>query len=240
MASNRDLIFTKPQDSQFCFDEKVAAVFDDMLSRSVPYYSEFIRLSTSFILKNVKNKATIIDLGCSTGTLLLNLARLDKSLNLIGIDNSKAMCDIARKKAEAFNANIKFIEADILEYELSQCDCVILNFTLQFIRPPQRERLIRQIFSALKENGILILSEKLISEHKKLDKQMIEEYYDFKRAMGYSDLEIMQKREALENVLIPYTQEENIKLLKDAGFFHVELLFRWVNFALFLSVKSKN
>ncbi len=233
----RDEVFKEPLKAQFSFDESVASVFDDMLSRSVPFYSEFLRLSSSFIQKNIKDGGTVVDLGSSTGALLLALARENKNLHLLGIDNSSAMVEHARKKSSAFGAHIEFIEADIFEYKLPKCDCIILNFTLQFIRPLQREALLKKIYTSLKKGGLLILSEKLISEDKKLDRQMIEEYYAYKKAQGYSELEIMQKREALENVLIPYTEAENRELLKECGFKSVELLFKWVNFGLFVGIK---
>jgi tRNA (cmo5U34)-methyltransferase len=114
---------------------------------------------------------------------------------------------------------------------------IISNYTLQFIRPLLREKLVKKIYDALSENGIFIFSEKVISSHKVLNKHCIDEYYAFKKNQGYSEFEIAQKREALENVLIPYTQEENLQMIKDAGFSHCEVIFKWVNFATFIAIK---
>jgi tRNA (cmo5U34)-methyltransferase len=235
----KDKVFAKPIEKQFEFDEEVASVFDDMLNRSVPFYKENLNLQID-ILKNFLNENDkIVDLGSSTGTFLIELAKkFDKKLNLIGIDNSSEMIKRAKHKAKAFGVNIKFIEKDFLNYDFSDSKAIIANYTIQFIRPLKREKLINKIYDSLKNDGIFLLSEKLITNHKKLNKIMIDEYYEFKKQMGYSEYEIAQKREALENVLIPYTMEENIEMLKNSGFSDVEVIFKWNNFATFIAFKN--
>ncbi|WP_310442454.1 carboxy-S-adenosyl-L-methionine synthase CmoA [Sulfurimonas sp.] len=233
-----DKIFTKPIKKQFEFDEEVAAVFDDMLQRSVPFYKESQKITEFFALKQLENGGIAYDLGCSTATLLINISRkLKCKAVLIGLDNSEAMLEQARKKCEAFNANIELINADILEYEYKEAELFISNYTLQFIRPLIREELVKKISASLKKDGVFIFSEKVISHHPKLNKDLIECYYDFKKEQGYSEYEIMQKREALENVLVPYSEDENIKMAKNCGFSHCEVVFRWANFATFIAIK---
>jgi len=143
-----------------------------------------------------------------------------------------------KNKAKAFGVDVKFIEADFLDYDLTNSKAIIANYTIQFIRPLKREKLIKKIFNSLKDNGIFLMSEKLITEHKKLNKIMIDIYYEYKKKMGYSEFEIAQKREALENVLIPYSMNENIQMLKEAGFKEIEVIFRWNNFATFIAFKN--
>jgi len=233
-----DKVFTKPIKKQFEFDEEVAAVFDDMLERSVPFYKESQNITEFFALKHLSENGTLYDLGCSTATLLLNLHRkLKLNAALIGLDNSEAMLAQAKRKCEAFGAKVEVQNADILTYQYKQADVFISNYTLQFIRPLVREELVKKIASSLKDEGVFIFSEKVISHHSKLNKDLIECYYDFKKEQGYSEYEIMQKREALENVLVPYSEEENIKMAKNAGFSHCEVIFRWANFATFLAIK---
>jgi tRNA (cmo5U34)-methyltransferase len=233
-----DKVFTKPIKKQFEFDEEVAAVFDDMLERSVPFYKESQKITQFFVKKNLKKDGVLYDLGCSTASLLLNIHRdLDIEATLIGLDTSDAMLEQARKKCEAYGAHIEVINADILEYGYQKSDIFVSNYTLQFIRPLLREKLISKLAEALKEEGIFIFSEKVISHHSKLNKDLIECYYDFKKEQGYSEYEIMQKREALENVLVPYSEEENIKMALENGFSHCEVLFRWANFATFIAIK---
>ncbi len=234
----KDGVFKKEIEKQFEFDEEVASVFDDMLNRSVPFYKENIKLQTDIINSLLKPDSKITDLGSSTGTLLINLAKLGKNFNLTGIDNSEAMIQRAKNKAKAFGADVQFINADFLEFDFSNSDAVIANYTVQFIRPLKREKLIKKIYDSLKNNGIFLMSEKLITENKKLNKIMIDIYYEYKKEMGYSEFEIAQKREALENVLIPYTMIENIEMLKNAGFKEVEVIFRWNNFATFIAFKN--
>ncbi len=233
-----DKVFTKPIKKQFEFDEEVAAVFDDMLQRSVPFYSESQKITEFFALKQLEEGGIMYDLGCSTATLLLNIRRkLNSDATLIGLDNSEAMLDQARKKCEAYGADVEVQNADILDYDYEEADVFVSNYTLQFIRPLVREELVKKIASSLKKGGIFIFSEKVISHHPKLNKDLIECYYDFKKEQGYSQYEIMQKREALENVLVPYSEEENIKMALNCGFTHCEVVFRWSNFCTFIAIK---
>ena len=233
-----DKVFTKPIKKQFEFDEEVAAVFDDMLERSVPYYKESQKITQFFALKQLENGGLLYDLGCSTASLLLNIHReLKDEVTLIGLDNSEAMLEQARKKIDVYGANIEVINADILKFEYEKADVFVSNYTLQFIRPLVREELIKRIASSLKKDALFIFSEKVISHHSKLNKDLIECYYDFKKEQGYSEYEIMQKREALENVLVPYSEDENIKMALSCGFSHCEVVFRWANFATFIAIK---
>ena len=233
-----DKVFTKPIKKQFEFDEEVAAVFDDMLERSVPFYKESQKITQFFVKKNLSEDGVVYDLGCSTASLLLNIHRdLEVNARLVGLDTSDAMLSQARKKCEAYGANIEVVNADILEYEYEKADIFISNYTLQFIRPLVREKLIKKLAASLKKDGVFIFSEKVISHHSKLNKDLIECYYDFKKTQGYSEYEIMQKREALENVLVPYSEEENIKMALENGFSHCEIVFRWANFATFIAIK---
>lgn len=233
-----DKVFTKPIKKQFEFDEEVAAVFDDMLARSVPFYGESQKITEFFALKNLEDGGILYDLGCSTASLLLNIhRRLTCEATLVGLDNSEAMLNQARKKIDAYGAKIEVKNADILNYDYKQADVFVSNYTLQFIRPLVREELVKKISTSLKKEGIFIFSEKVISHHSKLNKDLIECYYDFKKEQGYSEYEIVQKREALENVLVPYSEDENIKMALNSGFSHCEVVFRWANFATFIAIK---
>jgi tRNA (cmo5U34)-methyltransferase len=233
-----DKVFAKPIKKQFEFDEEVAAVFDDMLERSVPFYKESQNITKFFALKTLNEGGRLYDLGCSTASLLIAIEKdLKADADLIGIDNSQAMLQRAKRKIEAFGADVSVENGDILEYDYKEADVFISNYTLQFVRPLVREELVKKIATALKSEGVFIFSEKVISHHPKLNKDLIECYYDFKKEQGYSEYEIMQKREALENVLVPYSEEENIIMAKNAGFSHCEVIFRWANFATFIAVK---
>jgi len=235
---SKDILFTKDIEKQFEFDSEVANVFDDMIDRSVPFYKENLSLSINIIKHYLKDNYKVLDLGSSTGTFLINLAKLNNTFNLIGIDNASAMVEKATTKAKAFGVNITFEEADFINYNFGKNNLISANYTIQFIRPIKREKLISKIYNSLEDNGIFLMSEKLISEDKKLNKILIDEYYNYKKTKGYSEYEIAKKREALENVLIPYSENENKDMLLNAGFKHVEVIFRWCNFATFLAVKS--
>ncbi|MCW8954783.1 MAG: methyltransferase domain-containing protein, partial [Sulfurimonas sp.] len=191
-----------------------------------------------FAMKHLEDGSIMYDLGSSTASLLINISKkLKCKATLVGLDNSEAMLEQARRKCHALGADVELENADILEYDYKKADVFVSNYTLQFIRPLVREELVKKIALSLNKDGIFIFSEKVISHHSKLNKDLIECYYDFKKEQGYSEFEISQKREALENVLVPYSEEENIAMAKNCGFSHCEVVFRWANFATFIAIK---
>ena len=231
----QDKVFTKPIEKKFEFDEAVASVFDDMLSRSVPFYDEVRKLVISLILAEQTEGKKVLDLGSSTAKFLLDLhSKMNSKMKLKGLDNSQAMLDRAEQKCQAFGADIILEFADMLTYHYENEDVVVSNYTLQFIRPIQRLELVKKIYNGMNDDGVFIFSEKVVFDDKKLDKHMIDIYYEYKKEQGYSEYEIAQKREALENVLIPFTIEENIQMCKDAGFKNIDTVFQWANFVTFV------
>ena len=234
----KDKVFTQAIEKKFEFDQAVASVFDDMLSRSVPFYNEVRQLIISLILAEEGEGKKVLDLGSSTAKLLLELhGKMQSSMSLKGIDNSQAMLDRAMQKCQAFGADITLELADMLTYPYAEEDIIVANYTLQFIRPMQRVELIKRLYDGLNEGGIFIFSEKILFDDKRLDKQVVDIYYDYKKAQGYSEYEISQKREALENILIPFTIKENIQMCRDAGFSEISTIFQWANFATFVAKK---
>ncbi|MBX1176418.1 carboxy-S-adenosyl-L-methionine synthase CmoA [Campylobacter lari] len=233
----KDEIFKKPLEKQFEFDANVASVFDDMVARSVPFYAQNLKLITQLITHFAPQNAKICDLGCSTASLLLALFEKRKDSQLSGVDNAKAMLDIARNKTSAFGARVDFYEQNLDEFSFFKNDVFVATYTMQFIRPPKRQEIIDKIYQNLNDGGIFIMSEKILYEDVKISKKMIEIYENYKQDQGYSKLEIATKREALENILIPYTQNENINMLKNSGFKIIESVFKWVNFETFVAFK---
>ena len=242
-SGDADQLFTTPgsNSSDFRFDQKVASVFDDMVSRSVPFYVEMQRMTAELAADFAVDGTNLYDIGCSTATTLLALDKtLQKQVKFIGIDNSPEMLAKAEEKMKQQNVYrpYEFQVADLNKGMMIQnASVVTLLLTLQFVRPLYRERVMRQVFEGMNENGCLIMIEKLTSEDTIFNRLFIDHYYDYKRRNGYSDMEIANKREALENVLIPYRMEENFDLLRLVGFKHVEVFFRWYNFCGIIAVK---
>ncbi len=241
--TSKDKFFSKDVTQQdFKFDKKVVDVFDDMVSRSVPYYDLSQYMAISLAEKFITDNSTVVDLGCSTATLLINLHKKTKkkNLTLLGFDNSQAMIDEAYKKLkkEKFKNNFEFklgnLETDL---NFNKASVVFMNYTLQFIRPLHRENLIRNIYKKIKSKGCLILMEKVLENNSMINRMYIDLYYEYKKTMGYSKVEISRKREALENVLIPYRTDENIKLLKESGFKSIDTFFKWFNFVGIIAIK---
>jgi tRNA (cmo5U34)-methyltransferase len=238
-----DRIFAdeKSRALDFKFGAETATVFDDMVSRSVPFYDEIQRMVCELAADFAVAGSSVCDLGCSTGTTLLALNDvIDPGARFVGVDNSEEM--LAKAKAKLAPAERKR-RLDLVCADLNDCHAVedasvvTMILTLQFVRPLYRERILQHIYDELRHDGCLILVEKVTGAHTLLNRLFIEHYYDYKRRMGYSDLEISQKREALENVLIPYRYEENRDLLLETGFIHVEEFFRYYNFCGMIAVK---
>jgi tRNA (cmo5U34)-methyltransferase len=241
--SAADKVFANPlgQINDFVFDDTVAAVFDDMVSRSVPMYAEIQRMLAELAAAFVRENSSVYDLGCSTGT---TLSLLRKSLRvparLVGIDNSAEMLGQCRAKLAELELEdaIELQLGDLDEgIEIRDASVVFLVLTLMFVRPLNREKLMRRIHAGMRDDGCLLIVEKVLGNGSLFNRLFIERYYAYKRRMGYSELEISQKREALENVLIPYRLDENRDLLLGAGFRHVDVFFKWYNFAGFIAVK---
>lgn len=240
---SEDRIYTEGKvDEDFTFNDRVAEVFDDMLSRSIPHYRSVIEGMAQLLECRSPHGTTLYDLGCSTGTTLLELSRRMPAgrYRYVGVDNAPAMLDKAQKKSVMFGKGdiLTFREEDITTCALPQAAAVICHYTMQFLRPLTRLAFVQRIHTALPEDGLFFLSEKTISHAKRLNRDFIDIYHAFKRQQGYSELEIAAKREALENVLIPFSLEENIALLREAGFVEVEPYFKWFNFTALVAIKG--
>jgi tRNA (cmo5U34)-methyltransferase len=228
--------------SDFKFGSKVAGVFDDMVSRSVPFYGEIQRMTAELAADHVQEGTDVYDLGCSTGTTMIGMNTLvPDNIRFVGIDDSDEMlkkCDQKLQEA-GFTRPYDLRVADLHQgVEITNASVVVLCLTLQFIRPVHREKLLKNIAKGLVPGGVLILVEKILTEESSFNREFIKYYYDYKRRNHYSDLEISQKREALENVLIPYKSSENIHMLRESGFDHCEVFFKWYNFTGIIATKK--
>jgi tRNA (cmo5U34)-methyltransferase len=244
--SKQDNIFAEATQAvgDFNFGEKTAEVFDDMLDRSVPMYRELQRMLGEIAAAFAESGSAVYDLGCSTGITLETLrgaiVAAGRQVKLVGLDYSQPMLDRARDRFMGLpkDERPQLSHADLNQgCVIENASVVVLNLTLQFVRPLYRDTLIRQIADGVNANGCLILVEKVLSADSLLNRMFIKFYYDMKRRNGYSDMEIAQKREALENVMIPYRIEENTELLKRNGFKAVDTFFKWYNFAGLVAVK---
>jgi tRNA (cmo5U34)-methyltransferase len=239
----RDTLFTQEEAGgrDFRFDSDTATVFDDMVSRSVPFYDEIQRMTAEIAADFAVEGTNLYDLGCSTGTTLLKLDPVvSPGVCFVGIDNSAPMLDKAKQKLSEhrLTRSYELVLADLHHrLPVENASVVIMTLTLQFVRPLYRDRLIGKIVQGLNDRGCLILVEKLTIDDPLFNRLFIKYYYEMKRRNGYTEMEIARKREALENVLIPYRLEENRELLLSAGFKQFEVFFRWYNFCGMIAVK---
>lgn len=241
--SNKDRVFAetikKPQD--FVFDEKVAAVFPDMLLRSIPGYPAIIGMIETLTTQFASNDSRLYDLGCSLGASAQAMQKGLKADNcrITAIDNSPAMIDKCRQQAQTngVSAKIEYLCEDILNSKIIDASVVVMNFTLQFVEPGRRCELLDRIYAGMLPGGILILSEKVRFADPEVNHLLIEVYHAFKKANGYSDLEVSQKRAALEKVLIPESIRDHRDRLIRAGFKSADVWFQCFNFMSMLAIK---
>ena len=239
----KDRIFREPLSKLvgFEFDDKVAAVFDDMANRSIPFYSQVQAMIVDLAGQYYQEGTRIYDLGCSTGRMTAQLAlAYDAIHEIVGIDNSEAMIRRARANLDKLETSVTLTleTGDVRDLSIDNASVVVMNYTLQFVRPLHREKVVRRIYDSLQPGGVLILSEKVLEEKTHLSRLFIDAYYRFKRDQGYTELEISQKRERLENVLVPYKVSELIELLQGSGFNEAGVFFKWHNFASLIAIKG--
>ncbi len=242
MSSKTDRYFATPLGhiAPFTFNAEVAEVFDDMVTRSVPLYRENQLIAVEILSRVLRDNDLVYDLGCSTGSALVQIGTALKHLNLrlVGLDTSLPMVEKARLKTRAFGLADALIEAaDVNHYALEDCGACVMNYTLQFIPTQLRAPFLKRVHAALRPGGVLLLTEKIRADEPGLQDLVTDVYYAFKRGNGYSELEISQKREALEDVLVPLGAREQNALLHESGFTEVETVLRWGPFATFLAVK---
>lgn len=243
MSTVKDRLFSEKRDevSDFDFGKDTAVVFDDMLTRSVPYYNEIQRMIGELANDYAVEGTRLYDLGCATCNAFFELDPvLPQNVKFVGIDFSKEMLAEAREKiaSKGMKREHELVCADLNDdFEIANASVVIMNLTLQFIRPVRRHRVMANIAKGMLPGSCLLVVEKVLSKDSKINRSFIKYYYDFKQRNGYSEMEIAQKREALENVLIPYRLEEDYELFLDSGFSFADVFFKWYNFCGIIAVK---
>lgn len=239
----KDTLFSAPIEKlgDFTFDESVAEVFPDMIQRSVPGYSNIITAIGMLAARFATDNSNIYDLGCSRGAGILAIRRnvADKKVQIIGVDNSAPMVERCRHHLNAYHSDIPvdILCDDIRQIEIKNASMVVLNFTLQFLPPTDRLQLLTKIYQGLNPNGVLVLSEKFTFSDQTVNELLIDLHHTFKRANGYSELEVSQKRTALENVMRTDSIETHKNRLQQVGFNNVELWFQCFNFGSMVAIK---
>lgn len=239
----QDTLFSRPeaQLGDFRFDERVVKVFPDMIARSVPGYPLITPSIALLARRYAQPNSRIYDLGCSLGaaTLAIRRAVQTQGIRIIAVDNSEAMikrcCQLVAEDNSVIPVDVSL--GDIEDTDIDNASVVVLNFTLQFLEPKNRQALISRIAEGLRQGGILILSEKIRFSDEGQQNNQTDWHHDFKRAQGYSDLEIAQKRSALENVMKPDTEADHMRRLTEAGFANTYRWFQCFNFASYIAIK---
>jgi tRNA (cmo5U34)-methyltransferase len=243
VTAPRDTIYADPLSDTglFTFDDSVARVFPDMIKRSVPGYPTIVSMTGLLAGRYATAGSTLYDLGCSLGasTLAMRQNIKQQDCRIVAVDNSASMLERCQNiiDTDTHDTPVSLICADLQDVCIEDASVVVLNFTLQFIPRELRDSVIHRICQGLRPGGIMVLSEKVTFEDPHLDELNIDLHHQFKRANGYSDLEIAQKRSALENVLLPETLTHHKQRLSQAGFSSCDVWFQCFNFASLVALK---
>ena len=241
-----DKIFQTEDGSQpFRFDEKVARVFPDMLERSIPGYAASIEAIGALAARYVRPGTNCYDLGCSLGaaTLAMRHGIDEPCCRVVAIDSSEAMIERCREliaeddRLNGPETQVDLAHDDIRDTHITNASMIVLNYTLQFIAPADRDALIQRIHDGLNEGGLLVLSEKVVDQDAHMEGLLVDLHHEHKRRNHYSQLEVARKRSALENVLIPETVAQHRDRLERAGFSHTAVWLRYFNFVSIIAIR---
>ncbi len=239
----KDTLYAKPQEQivDFTFNQEVVDVFPDMLRRSIPGYEAIITMLGIFARQYIQPNSNVYDLGCSLGaaTYALYKQQPDDTVQYIGIDNSQPMITQCRLNLDKLMppSQIELYCEDILNSSIENASLVVMNFTLQFLEPSTRQQLINNIYSNLKQGGVLIVSEKVHFDEPQ-QTHFTNLHHSFKSANLYTDTEVTQKRRAIEKSLLTNTTEEHLARFKEAGFAESYQWFQNLNFTSLIAIKS--
>ncbi len=242
MPAKTDRIFARALNElvDFRFDQQTVDVFADMINRSVPAYGSLIRL-LSTLSCYVQKDSKVYDLGCSLGAASLSLLNgmAHQQLKVVAVDNSAEMIAELQKILQRHQLQHLFecYHQDIQHTQIDNASLVMMNLTLQFIKPELRDNLIERIYQGLNKGGALLLTEKVVQPDLAVETELQKLHEQFKRENGYSELEISQKRQALENVLIREPVADHIKRLQKAGFSKIIPWFQAFQFVSLLAIK---
>ena len=243
MSKEYDKLFAsnRARTSGFKFDDQVVKVFPDMIARSVPGYELVVPMIGLLARRYAQPGSNIYDLGCSLGAVSLarGSAVSAKNIQIIAVDNSGAMVTQFKKYLENHETRIPIsvLEQDILKTNIENASVVVLNFTLQFLGRGQRQAMLERIASNMRKGGVLIISEKICFDDTAEQHNQTTWHHDFKRTQGYSELEISQKRDALEDVLRPDNEQAHFRRFNDAGFSRAYRWFQCFSFASYITFK---
>lgn len=239
----KDRVFAERKEAvrPFEFNKEVTRVFDDMLHRSVPLYAESIYRQSQLASEYCSEGSRIYDLGCSHGNLGIKVMEQmgEQDYSMIAVDSSLHMIQKYAKRLQGnpYSSNVRLVCGRLEDVKFENASVVLINLTLQFLDLAGRDQLINDIYDGMNPGGILLLTEKTTHVSKEIDDLQTRFYLSYKRENGYSELEISQKRDALEKVLIPESVETHKKRIFDAGFRHFEVWLKWFNFASMIAVK---
>ena len=221
------------------FSDGVESKFDEHVKKSVIGYDLSQKIITLLSDNFVHNCSTIIDLGCSTGSLTRSIYKRHqhKDINIIGYDLEQGMIDKAISLSKKEGIEIDYQKANIIDVEFpSNVDMIISAYTIQFVLPRTRQLLINKIYESLDWGGGFFLFEKVRAPDARFQDYINQAYMNFK-LVNFSPDEIIKKSNSLSGVMEPFSSEGNLGLLKRAGFTDICTVAKYLCFEGFLAIK---
>lgn len=229
----------KLEESNWKFDESVVPVFDEHVKQSVPLYDEIHNLVTDISGWFLDDRTNVYDIGTSTGKVISSLLSKysNKEINYIGIDNSIEMVKKAKENLSLFS-NVDISNVDITQnYMFENASLITSILTIQFIQEKHRQNLVNRIYNGLNKGSAFIMVEKVVGSNARFNEIWTELYHELKLKNGLTEQHVFAKSKAIRGVMKPYTVEENLEMLNNAGFKDIDIFFKWNNFVGFVAIK---
>lgn len=236
MADTGDSIHA--ENANWSFGGDTSKHFDEHVAKSVPLYHEghdvIAKIADFFLSEGSK----CYELGCSTGALTYALARRNqaKNVHILAVDKEAEMIKRTEERCRELK-NVTVLTSDIMEVDFEKADLIISYYTMQFVKPKQRQVIFNRIYEALNWGGGFVLFEKVRGPDARFQDMMTTIYTDFKLDQGYKPDEIIAKQRSLKGVLEPFSTQGNIDLMKRAGFVDIMTVMKYLCFEGFLAIK---
>ncbi|TDC86442.1 methyltransferase domain-containing protein [Actinomadura sp. 7K507] len=231
--------FTTP--GSWEFTAEVADDFDNHVRLSVPFYDDVQQLIERLSDWLAPEKATIADLGASTGTTarLISQRHPERALNFHLYDSQESMLEIAHEKLRDTSATSHY-HASRIEHGLCHYDAklTLALFTLQFLEPGDRLKVLRDARERSQPHGALIVAEKLRLVDPRWQEIAICSSHDYKAEKGIGARAIYVKERSLRGVLNPLTDRQQREMLHESGWTSIETLFRWQQWVMYAAFAS--
>ena len=201
-----------------------SGIYDENIVLTLPYYREYHNQITDLVKTMGKKDIDWLDTGCGTGTLARRVSDLRDDVRFTLCDPSDKMLDIAREKLQGRDIRVFNIPSQMMTFD-SGFDVVTAVQSHHYLKPDERRTAVENCFRALKSGGIFITFENIRMTTEESDKIALKRWEGF-LSDHLKDPDIVKMHIDRRGVeVFPITIEEHLKLLREAGFKSVDVLW---------------